>query len=97
MLELVSAVLLALIWQAIRECIRAGIRKLRAPKLDPLCAECFHAHVQYTVNARRVISCTYSGALRPMKLDVLYCTDYRTRNMPRPAVVGFVREIAPAE
>ena len=97
MLELVSAVLLALIWQTIRECIRAGIRKMRAPKPQPICADCFYAHVQYTVNARHVISCTYSGALRPMKLDVLYCTDYRTRNMPRPAVVGFVREIAPTE
>jgi hypothetical protein len=52
--------------------------------------------VQYMVNARHMISCTYGGALRPMKLDVLYCTDYRTRNMPRP-VVGFVREIVPAE
>jgi len=33
-----------------------------------------------------------------MKLDVLYCTDYQTRNVSaRSRVVGFVREIVPAE
>ncbi len=33
-----------------------------------------------------------------MKLDVLYCTDYRARDLPlRDAVIGFVHEIAPAE
>ena len=33
-----------------------------------------------------------------MKLDVLYCTDYRARDAPlRPGVIGFVYEIAPTE
>jgi hypothetical protein len=74
---------------------RAKAREIRP---DPLCAGCFHAHVQYAANARRAISCTYAGAVRPMKLDVLYCTDYQARNLPaRPRVIGFVREIAPAE
>jgi hypothetical protein len=53
--------------------------------------------VQYGANARRAISCTYGGGVRPMKLDVLYCTDYQDRNLPtRTRVIGFVREIAPA-
>ena len=97
MLELIFAVFVGVIWQSIRVCIHACIRKIRAPKAQPLCANCFYAHVQYTANARYAIFCTYGGTVRPMKLDVLYCTDYRTRNMPRPAVAGFVREIAPAE
>jgi hypothetical protein len=38
------------------------------------------------------------GGVRPMKLDVLYCTDYRARNAPlRPGVIGFVYEIASTE
>jgi hypothetical protein len=78
--------------------IRACIRKMQAPKPQPLCADCFYAHVQYAANARRAISCSYGGAVHPMKLDVLYCTDYRDRNLPvRAGVIGFVREIVPAE
>ena len=47
---------------------------------------------------RRVISCGYGGAVHPMKLDVLYCTGYCPRNAPtRGSVIGFVREVAPAE
>ena len=80
------------------EAVRVFRSKARETKPDPLCAGCFHAHVQYAANARRAISCTYAGAVRPMKLDVLYCTDYQARNLPaRPRVIGFVREIAPPE
>jgi hypothetical protein len=33
-----------------------------------------------------------------MKLDVLYCTDYRARNVPmRAGAIGFVNKIASAE
>jgi hypothetical protein len=54
--------------------------------------------VEYAANARRAISCAYAGAVRPMKLDVLYCTDYQARNVSaRSHVVGFVREIVPAD
>jgi hypothetical protein len=62
------------------------------------CVGCLHAHVQYATNARRAISCAYGGSVRPMKLDVLYCTDYQARNLSaRSHVVGFVREIVPAD
>jgi hypothetical protein len=97
MFDIVFTVFVALAWQIVRESIRAGIRKIRVPKPQPLCADCFYAHVQYAANARRAISCTYGGAVRPMKLDVLYCTDYRARTLPFRSGVGFVREIAPAK
>lgn len=78
--------------------VRAIFRKRREPKQKPLCADCFHAHVQYTAKPQRVISCTFGGVVRPMKLDVLYCTDYHARNAAsRAGMIGFVREIAPAE
>ncbi len=90
----VAFVLLKILIEAVRT-FAAQARKIRP---DPLCAGCFHAHVQYAANARRAISCTYGGGVRPMKLDVLYCTDYKARNSPaRPRAIGFVREIAPAE
>jgi hypothetical protein len=97
MLALVLVVTVALISQTIREYIRACIRRMRARKPQPLCADCFYAHVQYAANARHAISCTCGGTVRPMNLDVVYCTDYRGRNMPRASGIGFVREIAPAE
>ena len=80
------------------EVVRALVRKMREVKPQQLCVDCFHAHVQYAANGRREVSCGYGGAVRPMKLDVLYCTGYCARNAPaRERVIGFVREIAPAE
>jgi hypothetical protein len=71
--------------------------KTRDVKGEPLCVGCSHAHVQYGANARRVISCTYGGTLRPMKLDVLYCTDYQARGLRvRSREIGFVWEIVAA-
>jgi len=36
--------------------------------------------------------------VRPVVLDVLYCTDYHNRNaVPRVVPIGFVRTIAAAE
>lgn len=78
--------------------LRAFRDRPRKVKSKPLCADCFHAHVQYGANARRVVSCTYGGAVRPVKLDVLYCTDYQPRSRPsRSRPIGFVREIAAAD
>ena len=89
---------LVMLVKVIFEVIRVSHKKSSAAKPEPLCVGCLHAHVQYAANARRSISCTYGGAVRLVKLDVLYCTDYETRNAPaRTRVVGFVREIVPAE
>jgi hypothetical protein len=88
----------ALIMSFVIEFARALVRKAREVKPQPLCVDCLHAHVQYAANGRRAISCGYGGAVRAMKLDVLYCTGYCPRNAPtHVGVIGFVREIAPAE
>jgi hypothetical protein len=82
----------------VAEVVRMVVRRAREVKPQPLCVDCLHAHVQYASNGRRAISCGYGGAVRPMKLDVLYCTGYCPRNAPtRGSVIGFVREVAPAE
>jgi hypothetical protein len=82
----------------VAEVVRMVVRRAREVKVEPLCLDCLHAHVQYASNGRRAISCGYGGAVRPMKLDVLYCTGYCPRSAPtRGRVIGFVREVAPAE
>jgi hypothetical protein len=87
-----------LFFKAAFEAVRIFRNKLREGKPEPLCVDCSHAHVQHGANARRAISCTYAGRFRPIKLDVLYCTDFRGRNLPaRNREIGFVRAIAAAE
>ncbi len=74
------------------------LRQARSHKPRPLCTDCSHAHVQYAVNGRRAIACTFAGAVRPVLLDVMYCTDYRDRNAPpRVVSIGFVREVVDAD
>jgi hypothetical protein len=69
----------------------AAVRKHNENKPRPLCTECTHAHVQYAVNGKRTIACTFAGAVRPVLIDVMYCTDYRDRNAtPRLVQIGFV-------
>jgi len=52
----------------------------------------------HTLNGRRAIACTFAGTVRPVTIDVMYCTDYRDRNAPvRVVSVGFVREIGDVE
>jgi hypothetical protein len=87
-----------LLFKTVFEAVRVFRDNGRKVRPEPLCTACFHAHVQYAANAQRAISCAYGGAVRPMKLDVLYCTDYQARSLPmRPRAIGFVREIARAE
>ncbi len=91
-------VVLFLFVKLVVEVVRAATRRTRDTKPLPLCADCVFAHVQYGANGRRAISCTYGGTVRPVTLDVLYCTDYRDRNAtPRRARVGFVLEIRGVE
>ena len=79
MMELIFVTFVALAWQTVRARVSACIRNVRAPRAVPLCGDCFHAHVQYAANGRRAISCTFGGGVRPVTLDVLYCTDYGDR------------------
>ena len=72
--------------------VRICLRKARAVKPKPLCEDCTFAHIQYGSNVRRATSCTYSGGVRPVAVNVLFCTDYRARNAVveiRP--IGFIR------
>jgi hypothetical protein len=40
----------------------------------------------------------FAGAVRPVLLDVLYCTDYHNRNAaPRLVSIGFAHEVVDAE
>ena len=78
--------------------IGAAVRARKADKPRPLCTDCAHAHVQYAVNGRRAIACTFAGAVRPVQIDVMYCTDYRDRNAaPRLVQIGFALPIVAAE
>ena len=84
-------VVLFVLIKLVVEAIRSALRKTRPVKPQPLCAGCSNAHVQYGAEGRRAISCTFGGMVRPVRLDVLYCTDYRDRTAPiRIPVVGFV-------
>ena len=84
-----------LFWAVVGILVRA-VRLVRqrkqaeAAKTGSLCAACIHAHIQHAVNGTRAISCTYGGGVRPMTLDVLYCSDYVNRYAVLPArTVGF--------
>jgi hypothetical protein len=84
-----------LIVLAVARCIR---RKRRAPVARGLCADCTFAHIQYGANAKVATFCTFGGGVRWVALNVLYCTDYRDRNLaPHIVPIGFVRAFASAE
>jgi hypothetical protein len=69
-------------------------KQIRAKRPRGLCADCAHVHMQYGATGRNTVFCTFGGRVRQVKLDVLYCTDYRNRNAQiRPARIGFVAEI----
>lgn len=73
-------------------------RAMGEAKPQPICTDCMFAHIQYPSNRRLAISCTFGGGVRPMKLDVLYCSDYRKREARLPMrVLGFARESACCE
>lgn len=59
-----------------------------------LCTECAFVHMQYGATGKNAVFCTFGGGVREVKLDVLYCTDYRNRNAPlRLVQVGFAPEM----
>jgi hypothetical protein len=83
-------VLFFLFVRLVVEAIRAIVYKAPTVKPKPLCVECSYAHVQYGAKGQRAVSCTYGGMVRPVTLDVLYCTDYCNRNIQiRTAKIGF--------
>jgi hypothetical protein len=92
-----STIVLLILVRLIMIAVGSMTKRRGAPKTKPLCNECVFAHIQFGACGRRTISCAFGGGVRPLKLDVLYCTDFRPRHgRPRPAI-GFVPRIAPAK
>ena len=86
-------ILFVIIVRLVAMAVGALANRRRAAKPKPLCTECAFAHIQFGACGRRAISCTFGGGVRPVKLDVLYCSDYRSRSMPLRPAIGFVRSI----
>jgi hypothetical protein len=71
-----------------------ALRNLRTKGPRGLCRDCAFVHMQYGATGQNAVFCTYGGGIRQVKLDVLYCTDYRDRHQQVRAVrIGFVPEI----
>jgi hypothetical protein len=79
--------------------VRALRERTRTPRPQPLCEQCGFVHMQYASNGRAEIFCTFGGGVRPVKVDVMYCTDFSQRSvtLPRRPPVGFVLPILEAE
>lgn len=81
--------------------VRGLTAALKRPAAEPqrgLCEGCAFVHMQYGASGRNAVFCTYRGGVREVRLNVLYCTDYRNRNAaPRLVRVGFAPEVQRAE
>ena len=86
-----------ILWWAIVIALARLVRYVRTkpPRREQrgLCARCAFVHMQYGATGRNAVFCTFGGGVREVKLDVLYCTDYRNRNTPPRLRVGFAPEI----
>ena len=77
--------------------LRQAKNGAHSPKPEPLCVDCTWAHIQWKSNAKRDLHCSFGHGLRPVRADVLHCTDFghwaRPRNLPP---LGFVQITAQA-
>jgi hypothetical protein len=90
MLEIVLWMIFFAIIRTVVAIIRS-VRRMRNAGGEGMCAHCAFAHVQYGATGRKAVFCTYGGAVRPVTIDVLYCTDFRNRNVQiRSVRIGFV-------
>jgi hypothetical protein len=70
--------------------VARSVRRLRASRPRGMCAGCRFVHMQYGASGRNAVFCTYGGVVRPVQIDVLYCTDYLDRSTgSRPGRIGF--------
>ncbi len=84
------AVVSLILWGVLRGMVRA-LRRLRMPRPRGLCARCRFVHMQYGATGSNAVFCTFGGVVRPVQIDVLYCTDYRDRRAKERLVrIGFV-------
>ena len=71
--------------------IMRGLRRKRGRSPKRLCAGCRFVHMQYGATGQNAVFCTFGGVVRPVQIDVLYCTDYADRNSGvRLVRIGFV-------
>ncbi len=96
-----AAVVTILAWTIVILLGRA-VRHLRSkPRLKAqrgLCVDCAFVHMQYGATGRNAVFCAFGGGVREVKIDVLYCTDYRNRHAtPRLVQIGFAPEIRGVE
>lgn len=83
---------------ALARLVRYARTKPPRRKERGLCEGCSFVHMQYGATGRNAVFCTFGGGVREVKLDVLYCTDYKNRNAPpRLVQVGFAPEMASVE
>lgn len=88
-----TSIALWLVVLALARLVRYIRTKPRRHTQSGLCAGCTFVHMQYGATGRNAVFCTFGGGARSVKLDVLYCTDYRDRNSPPRLVrIGFVPE-----
>ena len=85
MLGVLLYLLVFLLAQKLRK-TRPRVRKPRG-----VCGSCVFAHIQYSPKGRIATFCTYGLVVRPVAIEVVYCTDYRDRSVPlRIIPIGFV-------
>jgi hypothetical protein len=94
MLSLIVMILM-LIRRGTAEVVMAAVRAARKPRPQPICATCALAHIQRTARGKSMISCSFGGSLRPMRVVVLSCTGYTDRAGTASAKrIGFRSKIA---
>lgn len=73
--------------------VRIALQR-RAPqgvhKSKPACADCTFAHLQVDAKGKTAIFCTFGGGVRPVREEVVFCTDFVNRYAPvRKTSIGF--------
>jgi hypothetical protein len=81
----------------VRGAVRA-FRRLPARRPRGMCVGCRFVHMQYGATGRNAVFCTFGGGVRPVQIDVLYCTDYCSRSVGvRLVRIGFAPAVRGAE
>ena len=73
--------------------VRFAVRNRKRVKPAPLCIDCASAHVQWGTKAERDLHCSFGNFLRPIRVNVLHCTDFRMRcgSARARSKIGFVQ------
>ncbi|HEY7098104.1 MAG TPA: hypothetical protein VH437_15365 [Terriglobales bacterium] len=87
---MLSAVLYVILFALIRT-----VRRMQTSKTRGLCSQCSFVHMQYGMRGHNAVFCTFGAVVRPVQIDVMYCTDYVDRGTPSRLVqIGFTTQPA---